>query len=235
MSSIRKDSLIWRVNKQYGDFIMKKYLPLLLSSGVIFAAPSFAEEVGQNSLRLSVGMVSSASVLEKGSEELVQSDSQVPFSAVFQFDQGLYLGYTRIKGTVDEVEINNVTFDVDEDFDADVLSIGYRMPTSTEGQYWGFGYDRSDNDDFEETVNQLSIFSEKDTDSRYGRIAVSYQDSDEISAFGISGTHVWFFDIPVGIGLNWALSAGDYDLGAVGDADYSNASFGLTVMYRTGI
>jgi hypothetical protein len=152
-----------------------------------------------------------------------------------QSDQGLYgrLGFKR--HMLDEIQIGGEVFDVDEKYGTTLYGLGYRLPlTIGQGLYWGVGYQSAVDD--RSGVNPLHsgrLFLEKEQRHRYGVISLAYMArEDDYRLFEVSGTHIWFFDGGLGLGVNWGLGAGESDIGNEPEADVTKRYVGLAFMAR---
>jgi len=214
---------------------MKKLLPLAL--GVLIAAPAMASPADGGYLRITTGYTVESIAIEDRDDEITSTGSSIPFQLVYQSQQGFYGGVGYTQSTIDEIEVNNQTFDVDEDFDVISYGLGYRTPFANlgDGQFVGGAYTRHDNDDADTTVDELSIFMEKDTPDRYGKIALNYEHDEFADIFEVAGQHVWFVAPNFGIGVNWSIGGGNVEGIDGSDADAGTASLGFTVMLRGGM
>lgn len=208
----------------------KNLLPALLAASVISTA-TYADHENSDSIRFGFGYSSTAIAIEDPVDDIVQTETSFPFSVVYQSQGGFYGGLSHTKATVDEVKIGSTTYDVDFDYDINAFEVGYRTKFGTSSNYVGVGFQRASISKLDDDSNILSVFTEKDTDARYGRISFGYESARNLDAYGFAGTHIWFLSSPFGIGLNWAIGSGDFDSGE----EFATARFGVNLMYRLGM
>ncbi|MDO6461874.1 hypothetical protein Q4485_14275 [Granulosicoccaceae sp. 1_MG-2023] len=214
---------------------MKHTLPaasallLALASSTVHAETT---ATNGNSIRVDISANSSSTVLDDGFDELTIWETSLQGTLTLQSSYGVYgeLGVANI--TVQEIEIDGRTYDVDEDYDANLFGVGYRFPNQIwPSQYWGIGYRHADSDGSDS--NAVRLFSEKDTDLRYGIIEFSYASGDDSDLFSLSGRHVWFLNDVIGLGVNWGVSFGSIDTpSGYADIDTGAANIGGILMIR---
>ena len=213
---------------------MKKVL-MTAALTLAMSAPAMAGTSSGNYVRVGTGFDTYSFALEDDfGNEYSEYQTAVPFTLEVQTESGLFGGVGYTQATIEEFELNNETVDVNEDYDVVSFGLGYRAPWKThgEGRYIGIGYTRHEVDDFDSTTDIFSLFSEKDNDKRYGRIAISYEQDESLDMFTLSGKHIWFVARALGIGVNWSLGAGEADLGSNEEADAGSAALGFSIMLR---
>ncbi|MBC6906316.1 hypothetical protein DWB84_12690 [Saccharophagus sp. K07] len=149
----------------------------------------------------------------------------------FQSEQGFYgqLGAARL--SIDEMQINDETYDVNIKESGRSFGFGYRMPREADGLYWGIGYGRV-NAKGAEAVNSIKVFWEKETDLRYGVISVSYSDGKNTKMLAVAGRHIWFFGHSgFGMGVSWGVGSGKMKSENM-NVDMGQATLGAIIMLR---
>lgn len=174
-----------------------------------------------------------STALDDGFDEVNILESGFAGTATYQSDAGFYgrLGFGR--STVDEIEINGVTFDVDESYSIRGFGFGYRMPrASGGGLYWGVGYTNTDTDEAGSDPNHsFQLFWEKEWINRYGIISAAYDTNEDYKLLSVSGRHVWFGASGVGVGVAWELGAGRMN-DFTPRVDIGQATLGAILMFR---
>lgn len=187
-------------------------------------------------LRIDASYNIQSTALDDGFDEVNILESGLVGTITYQSNTGLYgrLGLGRI--SIDEIEINGFTFDVNESYSLRGFGLGYRTPRAGgNGLYWGVGYSNTDIDEpGSDPSHSFQIFWEKEWTNRYGIISVAYTTDDNLDLFSISGRHVWFGASGVGIGVAWGLGTGQ-----MGDfspkIDVGQAMVGAILMFRPGM
>ncbi|MDO6461884.1 hypothetical protein Q4485_14325 [Granulosicoccaceae sp. 1_MG-2023] len=212
---------------------MKKTLSVATAVSLALLSTAGHAET-QNSIRLDVSANAVLTTLDDGFDEVSISETSMQGLLTLQSAFGAYAELGTAKFTVDEIEINGRTWEVDEDYDANMLGLGFRFQTpDAAGQYLGLGLRQTEYPDADNDSMTVRAFSEKDTDLRYGVIEVAYTSDDESSLLGVSGRHVWFFNGVVGLGVNWGVGFGSIDTpSGYPDIDTGTAHIGGILMIR---
>lgn len=208
-----------------------------LAAVAIWLTPlaSLAEYHPDDYLRFSTGYSHSSLELDTPDSQFSQSVSSLPLTIEYQSSTGFYSGIGYARNTVEEIEVDYVTYVVDEDYSQKGVFIGYRFPMneySDNGEYAGIAYLAVWSSGSDDTSNMYSIYSESDVPQYYGRVALSYQLNDTIELFTLSGTHVWFIDPAFGLGYTWGIGFGNADLESEIRADAAIVEFGVVIMFR---
>ena len=197
--------------------------------------PCIADQYESSKIRFTTGASFYTLEIEDDSGQVYREQTHlVPTSLTFQSKQGVFGGAGYTLATLDKIEMDDITFDVEEDFSVYSLLLGYRTPMSyyDRYRYWGARLSYSENNETFSSASNAALFIEKDSEQRFGRISLSYEQSTGAIMWSLSGTHVWFFTRQFGAGVNWALGRGIFDDAAFDKADSTAASFGITFVPR---
>ncbi len=194
------------------------------TAGTAASRPPMAHKL----FRLGLGYSRAATVVDDGVNEATVSSGIPLATAALQLPVGLFVQAAAGEQTIDEIELNNVTTDVDISEDVLGVALGWRFPAPMRnGTYVGVLVSALRVDD--EDSQQIGVYSEKDTSFRYGRITAGLILAENADLFGVSGEHLWFPGRGLlGLGLNWALAGGETDF----DEDIGSFALGAMLKLR---
>ena len=146
----------------------------------------------------------------------------------YQINDNLFAGVSYGKGSTDEFTIDGQSFlDDSNDYTSKSITLGYRIPRGGKiGEYWGIKAEADMSGDEEDDGNIYTGFTEKDTTKRYGNIGLSIEDDGS----SLSGTHVWFLQSGIGVGIGWGFGA--YETTGDVPMEGTQTSGALVLMYR---
>jgi hypothetical protein len=114
------------------------------------------------------------------------------------------------------------------------IGIGYRAARANSvGNYFGAAYYHNMDAEESDSSGRVALFMEKDNSRRFGRLGLSRATSDATGT-EIGGTHVWFLQSGLTLGLGFDRS---YETGDTTDTfdtalKYTKSTAGLLLMFR---
>lgn len=194
-----------------------------------------AQQFGVNnkSARVWGGSTGIVSNFESPAGEATMNGSWLETGVAYKFNDNLFGEIRYSKNTVDSVETNGETTDIDETWTSKGIGIGFRSArVGTVGKYFGAAYHQDiDGDESDSSSGRVSLFMEKDNSIRFGRLGLSRATKDATGT-AIGGTHVWFLKSGIGLGMDWSYEAGkDTEMFGT-EVKYTEVSGGLLLMFR---
>jgi len=212
-----------------------KIISFICFLSLLMASIAEASRPDDDEFRASVGLSFSASEYDgTSSGETETQYTEAPVLMQYQSKKGWLaeIGHTYLN--MESFHINGLRVDTAGDNSISQIGLGYRTAGSTLGkhQHWGVSITRLKFEGKESPRTRATIFSEKDSQKKYGRIGLSYEEGDGADKLTLDGKHVWFITHSLGLGAVWSMSCGHADMVTGESESYKSAALGAIVMWR---
>ena len=197
------------------------------------SANALAFTSNEKSLKVWGGSTGVAAKFKDAPVDASMQGSWLETGVSYQFTNNFFGEFNYTKNRIDSFEIDGQTIDSEDTWTSKTVGIGFRAARSQSiGKYYGAAYYHAmSSDESDEASGTVSLFMEKDTTSRYGRLGLTRATKDA-SGTTIGGRHVWFLQSGLGLGLDWSYFSATDTATFNTEVKYTETSGGLLLMFR---